>query len=141
MSLAVVALVGSCVGPSLSDHDYRQKAANAAEAMRSAIETARVVAGAAVKGKAPDRYASLVLSEAEVDAGSIAESFKTVQPPSQRVSQLREELTAVLDASSSTLASLRIAAYRGDEARLVEVAADLPWLSSALLRFEHLVPG
>lgn len=141
MSIVLVVLATACVGPSFTVQDYWQKAANAAEAMRSAVETARLVTGAAAEGKTPGRYASLALSEAEMDAGSISESFKVVQPPSQRVQQLREELSAVLDASTSALASLRITAYRGDHRRLAELAADLPRLSSELARFEHLVPG
>ena len=140
-SLTVILLAGACVGPSLSDQDYRQKAANSAEAMRSAVETAKLVSRAAIDGKASGRYTSLALSEAEVDAGSIAESFKSVQPPSRRVHQLRDDLSALLDESSLTLASLRVAAYRGDEALLVEVSGALPRLSSELSRFEHLVLG
>jgi hypothetical protein len=80
-------LTAACVGPSFTVRDYRQKAANTAEAMRSAVETARLATGAAAEGKAPGRYASLALSEAEMDAGSISESFKVMQPPSHRVQQ------------------------------------------------------
>ncbi len=141
VSLAVLILAGACVGPSRSDGDYRQKVANAAEATRSAVETARLVTRAAAEGKAPGRYSSLVLSEAEVDASSIAESFKRVQPPSRRIQHLREELSSVLDSSTSSLAALRIAAYQGDGERLSELAADLPRLSSKLARFEHLAAG
>ena len=106
--------------------------------MRSAIETARIVAREAAEGNSPGRYTSLVLSEAEQDASSIARSFAVVQPPSERVDRLRADLSTLLDECSSTLADLRIAAYRGDNARIAELAETLPALSRRLERFVDL---
>jgi hypothetical protein len=121
--VAVATMVAACVGPSRSTGDYREKAANSAEAMCSAVQTARLVANAELDGNAPSRYAALVLSEAEVDADSIASSFASLQPPSRQSDDLRARTTKLLDKSATTLADLRIAVRRGDESGIARVNA------------------
>lgn len=133
-------VVPACVGPSRTAADYEEKAANTAEAASSTVETVRLVVGAASSGRATSRYTSLVISEAEVDAGSIAEGFRRVQPPTERVDALREELSVLLDRCTATPARLRIASYRGDMAALQERAAELPSLTAHLARFTALRP-
>jgi hypothetical protein len=130
--LVAAALAGGCVGPSRTDHDYRQKAANAAETARSAVETARLVVRSSAEGKAPARYVSLVLSEQEDVLSSVARSFEVVQPPSAEAASLRELVATVLEACATTVAELRIAARAGGLERLPPLAEPLPALSSAL---------
>lgn len=50
----------------------------------SSLETARIAVDASLEGKTLSRYVSLILSESEVDARSIAEAFERVQPPGGR---------------------------------------------------------
>lgn len=136
--LASLVTVG-CVGSSRSLGDYREKAANTAESMISTLETARLVTSAALDGDTFARYLSLVLSEAEDDAGSISEAFQTVQPPEGDESdRIRAELDALLDAATNVLADLRIAAYRDDRAALAASADRLPDLTRRFERYQGL---
>lgn len=128
-----------CVGPSRTAADYREKAANTAEAMISTVETARLATRAGLDGKAFSRYLSLVLSESETDASSISESFKAVQPPGGAdVDRLRTELGSLLDESTAALADLRVAAYRDDRSALAAGVRRLPDLRGRLERYRSL---
>ena len=134
--LVLVVLAAGCVGPSRTSGDYREKAANSAEAMISSLTTAKLATGAALEDKAPSRYLSLVLSESEVDAESISGAFASVQPPGgDEVDQLRSELTSLFDDAVTALGELRIAAYRGDRRALAEAARALPELLQRLQPF------
>jgi hypothetical protein len=138
--VAITSLVAACVGPSRSTADYREKAANSAEAMRSVVQTSRLVTEAALDGKAPSRYTALVLSESENDADSISDSFSTVQPPSRESDRLRERTTTLLDGTTSLLADLRIAVRRGDEGQMRDLVGHLARVSKRLERLSSIVP-
>ena len=143
LRLAVVVLVAAtaCAGSSRSLADYREKAANTAEAMTSSLETARIAIEASLRGKTLSRYLSLVLSESEVDARSIAESFERVQPPGgAETGELRAGLTTLLTECTSILADLRIAAYRGDQGSLRGMLGGLGRLRERLAPFMERVP-
>lgn len=139
-TLLLLALAVACVGPSRTDDDYLEKAANTAEATRSAVQTARLVGEAASDGRASGPYSALVLSEAEDDAASVARSFSVVQPPSDQAEQLREELTTLLDEVQAVLSELRIAARQGETTEVGRLAGDLPRLAEQLERFMALTP-
>ena len=140
-AIAVTAvLAGACVGPSRTDADYRNKAANAAESMLSAVETARLVVETDARGSSTARYTSLVLSESEDAASSVALSFEVVQPPSRAAVALREQVTGVFDEVTSTLSDLRIAARAGRHAELPAFAEPLAGLRRALLDLTRLAP-
>ncbi|GAA4896274.1 hypothetical protein ACFPM3_15900 [Streptomyces coeruleoprunus] len=132
-------LVAGCVGSSRTDTDYREKAANTAEAVRSSIETARLVVGAAGRGKSPGAYTSRTLSQLESAVGSVATQFGSVQPPTRDAARLREEITALLDRCRGVLGELRISARQGRLADLPRLAEPLPRLSARLRRFQELV--
>lgn len=131
--LVVFVLLGSaCVGPSRTDADYVEKAANTAEAARSAVVTTLLVVDASSEGKAPARYVSLTISEAEEDVSSIASSFQIVQPPSQKAAVLRDEVTSALGDATTALANLRIAARAGRLTDLPRLAEPLAEVSAVL---------
>lgn len=136
--IAVATFLAACTGPSRSTSDYREKAANSAQAMRSAVQTVRLVAEAALDGRAPSRYTALVVSEAEHDGDSIASAFSSVQPPSRDADTLRARTTQLLDDSVATLAELRIAVRRHDSARIGALSADLVRLSERLERLSRI---
>ena len=140
LALALALAASGCVGPSRTAADYREKAANAAESMRSAVETARLAVTADAHGSSTARYTSLVLSESEDDASSIALSFEVVQPPDEASIALREQVTTVFEAVTSTLSELRIAARAGRHAELPHLAANLDELSASLLELTELAP-
>src|SRR5215212_78869 len=105
-------LLGACTGPVRSANVYESKAGETAEAVASAVETAGLAVDAAGEGKAPGRYLTQVLVEAEEDAGSAQGVFDGIQPP-----------------------DLRIAARRGELAELPELAAPLTEVADQLHAF------
>lgn len=138
--LVAAVLLSGCVGPSRTHSDYTEKAANTAEAARSAVETSRLVVEAAERGSAYGPYTGRTLSDMEGSLGSIATGFASVQPPGTKADRLRRELVALLDEARSTVSRLRIAARRGDRRTLSETARALPRLSRRLAAYERLTP-
>ena len=139
--LVLLLAAAGCVGPSRTSADYREKAANAAEAMRSSVQTARLTVAANRGDKATARYTSLVLSEAEDDASSVATSFEVVQPPDLDASlDLRERVTSVFDEVTTVLGGLRIAARAGRHDELPRLAEPLPALARRLSVLMELAP-
>lgn len=134
----VLVVAPACVGPSRTDADYREKVANSAETARSAVETARLVAGVAGRGRAPGAYTSRALSDAEGVLDSVSTQLGAVQPPTRAASALRARVLALLGDCRSVVAELRIAARRGERARLPRIARPLAGLSARLRDLEGL---
>jgi hypothetical protein len=137
--LAILLLLGACTGPVRSANVYESKAGETAEAVASAVETAGLAVDAAGEGKAPGRYLTQVLVEAEEDAGSAQGVFDGIQPPDRQADELRDRLDELLTEATGTLADLRIAARRGELAELPELAAPLTKVAGQLHAFaeEH----
>lgn len=129
VALLLLPTLAGCVGPSLTDADYRNKVANTAQSAASALRTAELAVRVAAEGRAPDRYTSGVFSEMETTVTSISTGFGSVQPPSAEVITLRSEVMTLLDQSSTVLGDLRIAARMGDVDALPAIAAPLPELA------------
>jgi len=135
-------LLAACVGPAPSAGSYEGKAGVTAEDMRSVVETARSGVALTMSHKAFAPYVSEVLHYAEDDVSSIQGAFDSIQPPDDRSDQLRTTLDDLLSSAVSTLSDLRIAARRGDFAKVAQLAGPLPKLSRELERFtEHHPPG
>src|SRR5215207_9829746 len=90
--VAVLLLVGACTGPVRSSGVYESKAGQTAATVASAVETAGLAVDAAGEGKAPGRYLTQVLVEAEEDAGSAQGVFDGIQPPDRQIAARRGEL-------------------------------------------------
>ncbi|OKJ94501.1 hypothetical protein AMK26_32225 [Streptomyces sp. CB03234] len=133
-------LLAGCVSSSRTEGDYREKVANTAQAVRSSIETARLLAGAAGEGKAPGPYTSRTLSQLESAVGSVSTQFGSVQPPTREATALRGDVISLLDEVQGVLSQLRIAARQSRLQVLPRLAKPLPGLSERLRRFEELVP-
>ena len=129
---ATLLALTACVGPSRTDEDFSRKAGNTAEAMRSAVETGRLVADLVLRDRAFGPYANITATEAEEAAVSIAGGFDSVQPPSTHSDQVRTRLDALLQAATSALGDLRIAVrrHRLDDVR--KAADDLAQVSAKL---------
>jgi hypothetical protein len=123
--LTAAVVFGACVGPSRTDRDYRRKVANTAEAVISAVESARLTADLATAGRAPAPYVALRLSESEESAAAVETGFAAVQPPNRELDDLRTETLDAVGAATEVLARLRIAAYRGELHELREIALEL----------------
>ena len=133
--LVVLLLLGACTGPVRSFNVYESKAGATAEAAASAVETARLATDAAAGDKAPGRYLAQILVEAEEDAGAAQGVFDGIQPPDRRADELRDQLDELLGEATDTLASLRIAARRGELATLPELAEPLTEVAAKLHAF------
>ena len=135
LAAAALVLLTACVGPARSFNSYRGKAGATAADMVSAVETGRVAVETAMRGRAFAPYLSVVLSEAEDDASAIQGTFDSIQPPDPRSDQLRSQLDDLMTPAVSSLSDLRIAARRGEFARLPSLAESLAKLSDQLNSF------
>ncbi len=138
VALALAGLFPACISPSRTITDYERKAANSAEAMISAAESALLTAELASSDKAPGRYVSLRMSESEDAAEWIISSFSAVQPPSADADKLRDDLLTVMEEASTIITRLRIQSYRGQSQELAGTAKPLGELSRELEEFEQL---
>lgn len=111
---------------------HESKGSKTAEAMVSAIETARLAVGAAARDCVYGRYLGQVLAGAEQDATAAQGTFDAIQPPDRRADRLREQLDDLLTPTVSSLADLRIAALLGDFVDLPRLAAPPAELSRRL---------
>jgi len=135
-AIVVALLAGSaCVGPSRTDDDYSLKAASTAEQVESAVQTGRLAAEAAGGGRATVNYLSVLISEAEDDAGSAASQFNSIQPPSEASDAVRDELNELLDVATTQLGDLRIAIRRSDVDAVAAMAEPLADTADQLDQF------
>jgi Kef-type K+ transport system membrane component KefB len=118
-------VASSCVFPARSYAAYAGKAVATATSTSAAVETALLMASVAREGKATAALASVTMADAESDAGSAQQTFASIQPPDGRSDALRSNLDAILSDAVDGIATLRIAARRGDLDRLWGLAAPL----------------
>jgi hypothetical protein len=134
--LAVLLLpLAACTGPVRSANVDESKAGVTAEAVASAVETARLAVQAAQDGRAYGRYLTQVLADAEEDADAAQGAFEGIRPPDGRADELRDRLDEPLGEATDTLAELRTLARRGRFAELAEPAAPLARLAEELHAF------
>ena len=135
--LATVGLVclGACVGPARSDGVYLGKAVETAKAVRSSAESARLAAIAATRGDATGQYSSVVLGDAEDDAGAAVGAFDSIQPPSGTSDALHDRLSPLFTSVTDILRALRIEARRTDLSRLAGIARGLDPILRKLAAF------
>jgi ABC-type transporter Mla subunit MlaD len=135
-AFALAMAASGCVGPARTEGDFARKASTSAKSVRSAVETARVGADLAKRGKGFSTYLSVLLSEAEEDASKVQSAFDSIDPPNRVADRQRAELDDLMQQTASVLADLRIAARRGQLERLPDIAQPLPDLSDRLQRFD-----
>jgi len=141
LSLASVALVciAACVGPARTDRVYEGKAVETAKAVQSAAESARLAAAAAGRGNATGQYTSVVVSNADKDAGAAVGAFDSIQPPSRASDALHDRLEPLFTSVTSILRDLRIAARRTELHLMPGIARRLDAVITKLAAFvgEH----
>jgi hypothetical protein len=125
----------ACVGPARDFATYEGKARESAAAVLSAVQTARVSVVTSTRNGAFAPYTSILLTEAEEDAGSVQETFDSIQPPDARSDALRQELDELFTRAGSTLSGLRIAARRAQLERLPDLARPLAPIARDLEAF------
>jgi len=136
--LAVLAVCcAGCVAPAPGIAPYQSKAARAAGAALSQVETARTAVAASQRGRLPQAYLEVLLSGAEDDLGSVQQAFDSVQPPDDpRADRIRTDLDDLLGQAADGLGALRIAARRQDTAELASTAHALELVASGLSTFD-----
>ena len=131
-ALLAALLASGCVGPSRSDADFELKAGNTAKAVKSALQTALLVADGAGSGKLSSNYVSVLLGEAEQDASAAQATFASYQPPSAASDKLRGDVDDLISDAVDGLVALRITARRGQLDRLPRIAEQLRPVATAL---------
>jgi hypothetical protein len=137
--LTLLVLIGlglsGCVAPARTYAAYEGKAADTADTVLSAVETARLAASAAGQNDAFAPYLTAVLGEAEGDASSARGLFDSIQPPDPHSDRLRARLDRLMDQAIEGLGRLRISVRRGGVAQLPALARPLASISDALDAF------
>jgi hypothetical protein len=135
--VTAVLMLCSCVGPARSFDAYEGKAADTADSVASAVESARLAVdlAAAARAFAPDL--SVVLGEAERDARGSFDIFASIQPPDARSAQLRTQLLDLIERAEAVLSDLRIAVRWGDLDRLPDIGRPLGSLGGELSDFSE----
>jgi len=136
-ALGVVLVLCSCVGPVRSFEAYEGKAADTADSVASAVETAQLGVELAGHGRAFAPDLSVVLAEAERDARGSFDIFASIQPPDPRSAQLRTQLLALIQRAEAVLSDLRIAARWGDVDRLADIGGPLGSIGGELRAFSE----
>jgi len=125
-------LLPACAPTARTPSVFQAKAANAAESVSSAVASELVLLRAVRAGHTTAAYVSTATSHAEDDASSAVSSFLSIQPPDDDSSQLRGELSDLLDTAVSALGDARIAGRRGDTTALLAMEPRLTAARRAL---------
>jgi hypothetical protein len=136
-ALAAVLVLCSCVGPARSFDAFEGKAADTADSVASAVETARLAVEVAAQGRVFAQDLSVVLAEAERDARGSLDIFASIQPPDPRSARLRTQLLDLIERAEAVLSNLRIAVRWGDLDRLPDIGRPLGSLGSELRDFSE----
>jgi hypothetical protein len=132
----VVLLATGCVqpvGPARTFDDYESKARDTAETTLGSVQTVRLAIDHA-DGLLPT-YASVLLGDAEGDAGGAQATFEGIQPPGPAADRLREDLTPILDDANGLLQDARITARRAELDELEQYAEPLQRVAGRLDAF------
>ncbi len=137
--LVLLVAVSSCVphpvGPARTFGKFEGKAVTTAEGALSAVETVRLAAAAAAKGKTLGAYTAVLTSEQEDALAGVQGTFDSIQPPDADSDHLRAELDSILTPALAHVSSVRVAAHRGHLGHLDTVAAPLAADAKALQGF------
>ena len=109
----------ACVTPATGTDSYRGKASASIEAAISEVETTRIAVDALLDDRIMVRYADETITAAESTLGAISAAFGSVQPPDDpQADEVRETVTALVDAAEEAVTDARIASRRPQHADL-----------------------
>lgn len=125
------------VHPPRTDEEYRKRAAQTAESLRSHVATARLWAREVDRRRVTRGAAAVALEESSTGANSSASTFESWVPP-EDLNRLRAVVTDVASTTTSVLGELHVAAEQDEwkavaaaqprlrelEVRLIEVASE-----------------
>jgi len=109
----------ACVTPATGNDSYRGKASASIEAAISEVETTRIAVDALLDDRIMVPYADVTITAAESALGAISAAFGSVQPPDDpQADELRDTVTALVDAAEEAVTDARIASRRPQHADL-----------------------
>jgi len=126
--LALLAFASACtehrVGPARTADDYERKA----RTTRVGRDPPRwkpfgLLAELSSAGKSFGAFTSVALSEQEDSLAAARADFESIQPPGDGSDDIRDELVPLLDAAMDHVATVRIAARRGELSDLADIGA------------------
>jgi hypothetical protein len=123
--LVLAGCVTNPVGSARNAGIYAAKAVRSAESALSAVSTVQLVAQAASDGKVFGSFASIAIDQQEDAITEIATLFRSIQPPDDQSSALRDELGPLLDEARDHIAAVRIEVRRGNLDDAEQTAAPL----------------
>jgi hypothetical protein len=119
-------VLAGCVGPAGTTSQYKGKARRTPHDAISSLQTARLAVETSERGSMLGFPLRAILQDAEKDFGSVQQTFDSIHPPdTDRADDIRDRLDTILNDGSSTLADLRIASRRNNQATLLADAAKL----------------
>jgi hypothetical protein len=131
--------LGACtphpVGPARTYDKYRGKAVTTAESALSAVETVRLIADNAGRGRAFGPYTAVTVSEQEESVTGLSGTFASIQPPDGRAVGLRDALADLLSRAVDGIATVRIAARQGRPEAVATGAGPLGDVAAGLRAF------
>jgi hypothetical protein len=130
-------LVPHPVGPARTFDKYEGKATTTAKGVLSNVETVRLAAQAASRGRAFGPYLSVVISDAEDSISGLQGTFAAIQPPDDRGDSLAQDLDSVLSDALEHVREVRVAVRRGELGELAETASPLAEDIDKLRRFQE----
>jgi len=113
VGLVMLASLWYVQAPPRSAGAYRERAADAADALRSQVQTTRIWLRTVARDESTRQAASVGFREAEEDAAAVAAAFEGYDPPSE-TDALRQAVSRAGDRTVASLAEVRIAAHRGE---------------------------
>jgi hypothetical protein len=132
LALLVALTLSACVSSSPNDADFAKKAQKTVETVDAAVGTTRLGISALEQKQAFDPYLSVLMSEAEEDAGAARQSFDAVQPPGASSDEVRDQVHEVTDEAIDLLSEARIAIRREDHDAVLALDAPLAGVSERL---------
>lgn len=131
--LVVCLVTAGCVGPALTDEDYRGKAVASLEQVQATLAGVTISVQAAVEGRSFATATAVTVRTHEETASWVHSAFTTRQPPPGS-DDVREAVAPVLSDAATLLAELRIASNRSDTARLRQLEGQLDELTQRVER-------
>ncbi len=104
----------ACAGPTVTDAGYRNKVADTAKQISSAIASARLGVQLDLAGRMAFALTDQTVSDAESDAESAATTLASRQPPTDAALRLYRQASGPIEDAVEALGTLRIAVRRDE---------------------------
>jgi hypothetical protein len=131
-SVTTAVLLSACVTPAYSQSQYEAKVVATVEDAVSVIETVHLAVSSADRHSLPSNPIDVALNDQESILGSVAGTFASIQPPTQDMIELRDQVLSQLDRAQSDVEDARIYFHRGETGRALEAADEASTVADEL---------